>query len=107
MCLTAAATFILVSCNKSDGSKSTNTITCTDSAYLMPDSLLACAPSKTYKMFYLLKNHKDILVPTGVNTDIDVVVNGGTYLINYDSVTSVPLCGAMLTKANLTCHTKL
>lgn len=107
MCLTAAATIALVSCSKSDGSKSTNTVTCTDSAYLLPDSLIACAPGNVYKAFLVLKTKKEILVSVGVNSDIDAIVNGATYLINYDSVTTVPICGALLTKANLTCHTKL
>jgi hypothetical protein len=107
ICLLAVAAIVLVSCNKSDGNKSTNPVTCSDSAYLLPDSLIACAPGNAYKLFYVLKNKKDILVPVGVDSDIDVIVNGATYLINYDSVGTVPVCGALLTKANLTCHTKL
>lgn len=109
ICLSVATTFLLISCQKSSDAARTTTTTCTDSAYLMPDSLLGCssAAMSNYKMFYLTKSRKDILVPRGTFTDIDTIVNGADFLINYDSVGTVAFCGAVLTKVNLTCHTKL
>lgn len=108
LCIATVATGLLVSCQKT-GSSNTTTTSCTDSAYLMPDSLLACSPAivSGYKMFYIRATHKDVLVAKGTYTDIDTVVNGGSYLINFDSIGTVPMCGAILTKANLTCHTRL
>ncbi|MFY7965283.1 MAG: hypothetical protein ACOVO1_10330 [Chitinophagaceae bacterium] len=107
--LTVATTMLLVACSKSSDTQKSTTVNCTDSAYLLPDSLLGCAITtvSNYKLFYLTATRKNLLVPKGTFTDIDTVVNGGQYLINYDSVGIVPLCGAILTKIDLTCHTKL
>jgi hypothetical protein len=107
LCIATATTILLVACKKTATTEATTT--CTDSAFLMPDSMLACSPamSSGYKMFYIRATQKDILVAKGTFTDIDTVVNGGNYLINFDSTGTVPMCGAVVTKANLTCHTKL
>lgn len=104
-----SATVLIASCKKSASTSKTTTVTCTDSAYLMPDSLLGCSVTgmSNYKMFYILATHKDVLVAKGTFTDIDTVVNGGSYLINFDSTGTVPMCGAIVTKGDLTCHTKL
>ncbi len=105
------ATIFLVACSKTAGKQNSTTANCTDSAYLLPDSLLGCATTVTgsanYKLFFLTKTHKNLLVPKGTFADIDTVVNGGEYLIDFDSVGIVPLCGVLLTKIDLTCHTKL
>lgn len=102
-------TIFLVSCSKTAERQNSTTVTCTDSAYLLPDSLLGCAitTGSNYKLFFLRATHKNLLVPKGTFADIDTIVNGGEYLINYDSVGTVPLCGAILTKIDLNCHTKL
>lgn len=112
-CIAVAATITLVACTKNDAAKTSNnnnnTVACTDSAYLMADSLFGCSPAtaSSYKAFYLFKKNKNILVAKGTFPDIDTIVNGGSYLINYDSIGKVGVCGAMLIKANLTCHTRL
>ena len=110
LCLVAlSASLLVASCSKSSSTAKTTTVTCTDSAYLMPDSLLACSATavSSYKMFYILATHRDVLVPKGTFTDIDTVVNGGSYIITFDSTGTVPLCGVVVTKGNLTCRTKL
>lgn len=109
VCTATIATTLLLACQKSSTAAKATTTACTDSAYLMPDSLVACSPAvaSNYKMFFIRATQKDILVAKGTFTDIDTIVNGASFLINFDSVGTVPMCGAIITKANLNCHTRL
>ena len=58
LCIATVTTILLLACKKTATTEATTT--CSDSAYLLPDSFLACSPaiSSGYKMFSLGQHKK-------------------------------------------------
>ncbi len=98
--LALVTTIIFVSCEKDTNETFKTATTCTDSAYLLADSL-SCPG---YNLFYVHSKNKWIAVGTGIAA-IDTIVNTAYFYITYDSLPGTTPCkGVAYQNATLSCY---
>lgn len=97
---------LVVACNKEATTENNNNnqqTTCANAATLLPDGAY-CNTNR--KVFVVGQNQRVLFVDRGSNPAFDTITIGATCRINFDSTGLVNTCGAVFTKANITCFSK-
>lgn len=99
----AAGSYIFVSCEKTSSVPDPVTPTthaCTDSAWLLADTLYSCFGKSVLQ----IRGNNKLIVSNNAITAIDTIAGNASFYITYDSIGTIACGGAVLTKANITCY---
>lgn len=106
VCLAVVAiSFFTIACNKESATTENNNqqSICATSATLLPDGAYC---NTTRKVFVVGQNQRVLFVDRGTNLAFDTISIGALCKINFDSTGLINTCGAVFTKANITCFSK-